>query len=116
MKDPKKEQTQKKRTIANDDPKDRGEHERRPNTKVETDTGKRPEKDTNPLPPNPNKVDNHWVLGQFIGIKPLQFYRGRRIQQSAIDIEAGAVTRAIPRQFGFVPAHFAFGMRTGALQ
>lgn len=29
------------------------------NTKVEHDTGKRPEKDTNPLPPNPNKVDNH---------------------------------------------------------
>lgn len=29
------------------------------NTKVESDTGKRPEKDTNPLPPNPNKVDNH---------------------------------------------------------
>lgn len=31
----------------------------RPNTKVESDTGKRPEKDTNPLLPNPNKVDNH---------------------------------------------------------
>jgi len=30
-----------------------------PNTKVESNTGKRPEKDTNPLPPNPNKVDNH---------------------------------------------------------
>jgi len=29
------------------------------NTKVEHDTGKRPEGDTNPLPPNPNKVDNH---------------------------------------------------------
>lgn len=28
-------------------------------TEVESDTGKRPEKDTNPLPPNPNKVDNH---------------------------------------------------------
>lgn len=59
MKDPKKEQAQKKQPIHTDDPKDRGEHERRPNTKVETDTGKRPEKDTNPLPPNPNKVDNH---------------------------------------------------------
>jgi hypothetical protein len=34
-------------------------HAERPNTKVESDTGKRPEKDTNPLPPNPNKVDNH---------------------------------------------------------
>lgn len=33
--------------------------ERNPKTKVESDTGKRPEKDTNPLPPNPNKVDNH---------------------------------------------------------
>ena len=30
-----------------------------PKTDVESDTGKRPEKDTNPLPPNPNKVDNH---------------------------------------------------------
>jgi len=29
------------------------------NTTVESDTGKRPAKDTNPLPPNPNKVDNH---------------------------------------------------------
>lgn len=33
--------------------------ERNPKTEVESDTGKRPEKDTNPLPPNPNKVDNH---------------------------------------------------------
>lgn len=31
----------------------------RGNTEVESDTGKRPSKDTNPLPPNPNKVDNH---------------------------------------------------------
>jgi len=30
-----------------------------PKTDVEQDTGKRPEKDTNPLPPNPNKVDDH---------------------------------------------------------
>lgn len=57
MKDPKKEQD--KKQIPTDNPKERGEHERRPNTKVESDTGKRPEKDTNPLPPNPNKVDNH---------------------------------------------------------
>ena len=28
-------------------------------TNVEDGTGKRPEKDTNPLPPNPNKVDDH---------------------------------------------------------
>ncbi len=28
-------------------------------TDVEDNTGKRPEKDTNPLPPNPNKVDDH---------------------------------------------------------
>jgi len=59
MKDPKKEQDKKSPTIPADNPKERGEHERRPNTKVESDTGKRPEKDTNPLPPNPNKVDNH---------------------------------------------------------
>lgn len=59
MKDPKKEQNKKKPPIPADYPNDRGEHERRPNTKVETVTGKRPEKDTNPLPPNPNKVDNH---------------------------------------------------------
>lgn len=32
---------------------------RQPNTKVESDTGKRPAKDKSPLPPNPNKVDNH---------------------------------------------------------
>lgn len=35
------------------------EGEKRPNTDVETDTGKRPKKDSNPLPPNPNEVDNH---------------------------------------------------------
>lgn len=29
------------------------------NTKVEKDTGKRPENDQSPLPPNPNKIDNH---------------------------------------------------------
>jgi hypothetical protein len=29
------------------------------NTKVESDTSKRPENDRSPLPPNPNKVDNH---------------------------------------------------------
>ena len=29
------------------------------NTKVESDTSKRPENDKSPLPPNPNKVDNH---------------------------------------------------------
>ncbi|GGH25917.1 hypothetical protein GCM10011418_34810 [Sphingobacterium alkalisoli] len=29
------------------------------NTKIKHNTGERPEKDTNPLPPNPNKVDNH---------------------------------------------------------
>ncbi|MEN5234045.1 hypothetical protein [Sphingobacterium faecium] len=28
-------------------------------TKVKSDTGTRPSKDTNPLPPNPNEVDNH---------------------------------------------------------
>lgn len=33
--------------------------QRKPNTQVESDTGKRPQKDTNPLPPNPNKVDDH---------------------------------------------------------
>ncbi len=32
---------------------------RTPKTKVEDSTGKRPERDTNPLPPNPNQVDNH---------------------------------------------------------
>ena len=30
-----------------------------PNTKVESNTGKKPEKDNSVLPPNPNKVDNH---------------------------------------------------------
>lgn len=34
-------------------------HPREDNEKVQSDTGKRPEKDTNPLPPNPNKVDDH---------------------------------------------------------
>ena len=29
------------------------------NTKVESNTGKRPENDQSTLPPNPNKVDNH---------------------------------------------------------
>lgn len=33
--------------------------QREENEKVQSDTGKRPEKDTNPLPPNPNKVDDH---------------------------------------------------------
>ncbi|WP_164122941.1 MULTISPECIES: hypothetical protein [Sphingobacterium] len=33
--------------------------DRKPKTAVESNTAKRPEKDTNPLPPNPNKVDNH---------------------------------------------------------
>lgn len=27
--------------------------------KVKSDTSTRPAKDTNPLPPNPNEVDNH---------------------------------------------------------
>lgn len=31
----------------------------RPQTKVKSDTGSQSEKDTNPLPPNPNQVDNH---------------------------------------------------------
>ncbi|TCV18671.1 hypothetical protein EDC17_101074 [Sphingobacterium alimentarium] len=29
------------------------------NTHVESDSSKRPEEDTSPLPPNPNKVDDH---------------------------------------------------------
>lgn len=29
------------------------------NTKVESNTSKHPENDKSPLPPNPNKVDNH---------------------------------------------------------
>ena len=29
------------------------------NTKVESNTAKRPENDQSTLPPNPNKVDNH---------------------------------------------------------
>ncbi|MDR2283609.1 MAG: hypothetical protein LBE37_10385 [Sphingobacterium sp.] len=33
--------------------------DRNQKTKVEDSTGKRPERDTNPLPPNPNQVDNH---------------------------------------------------------
>ena len=39
--------------------KDKKEKPRRENEKVQSDTGKRPERDTNPLPPNPNKVDDH---------------------------------------------------------
>lgn len=39
--------------------KEKAYKQRNPNTAVESDTGKRPEKDTNPLPPNPNKVDDH---------------------------------------------------------
>lgn len=31
----------------------------RPQTKVKSGTGSHSEKDTNPLPPNPNEVDNH---------------------------------------------------------
>lgn len=31
----------------------------RPQAKVRSDTGSQSEKDTNPLPPNPNEVDNH---------------------------------------------------------
>lgn len=54
MKDQKKE----KKQNAPDLPTE-GEQHDRANTDVESDTGKRPEKDTNPLPPNPNKVDNH---------------------------------------------------------
>lgn len=39
--------------------KDKPEQPREDNEKVQSDTGKRPEGDTNPLPPNPNKVDDH---------------------------------------------------------
>ena len=39
--------------------KDTPEQPREENEKVQSDTGKRPEGDTNPLPPNPNKVDDH---------------------------------------------------------
>jgi len=49
-------ETPKKNT---DDQKDKKHNDPAPKTDVESDTGKRPEGDTNPLPPNPNKVDNH---------------------------------------------------------
>ena len=48
-----------KKTKDNSLSKEAKRKKEQPNTKVESDTGKRPEKDTNPLPPNPNKVDNH---------------------------------------------------------
>lgn len=35
------------------------ERNKEENTKVESNTGKRPKNDQSPLPPNPNKVDNH---------------------------------------------------------
>ncbi len=38
---------------------DKTKQPREENEKVQSDTGKRPEGDTNPLPPNPNKVDDH---------------------------------------------------------
>lgn len=53
MKNREKEDRKKKESRTTDTPNTR------PNTKVESNTAKRPEKDTNPLPPNPNKVDNH---------------------------------------------------------
>ena len=53
MKNREKEDRKKKESRATDT------QNTRPNTKVESNTAKRPEKDTNPLPPNPNKVDNH---------------------------------------------------------
>lgn len=49
--------THKKKDLSKDKEKDY--KDRNPKTEVENDTGKRPEKDTNPLPPNPNQVDNH---------------------------------------------------------
>ena len=39
--------------------KDKVDKPREDNEKVQSDTGRRPEHDTNPLPPNPNKVDDH---------------------------------------------------------
>ncbi len=50
--------TNKKISLSPTDRQKEKDHKDR-KTKVESNTGKRPEKDTNPLPPNPNKVDNH---------------------------------------------------------
>ncbi|TDQ80015.1 hypothetical protein [Sphingobacterium yanglingense] len=49
--------TQKHNDLSKDKAKDKQSPPKK--TDVESGTGKRPEKDTNPLPPNPNKVDNH---------------------------------------------------------
>lgn len=50
----------KQKEFKNEDlERDETEKPREENEKVQSDTGKRPEEDTNPLPPNPNKVDDH---------------------------------------------------------
>lgn len=58
MKNQEKGKTDSK-TSTHSRPKNNAKTSDRPKTNVESDTGKRPEKDSNPLPPNPNKVDNH---------------------------------------------------------
>ena len=49
----------KKDHIDTDEENDDKKHVRQENEKVQSDTGKRSACDTNPLPPNPNKVDDH---------------------------------------------------------
>lgn len=51
--------SKKKDHIDTDEENDTDKHSRQENEKIQSDTGKRPERDTNPLPPNPNKVDDH---------------------------------------------------------
>src|SRR5690606_6671943 len=66
--------------------------------------------------PTPIRWTTTEVLASVIGVVALQGNGGWCIEQAPIDIEAGAVTRAVPRQFCFIPAHLTFGMRTGAFQ
>ncbi|MGJ1203346.1 hypothetical protein [Sphingobacterium lactis] len=49
----------KTRTTTEEDDQKKPTETHQDNDQVESDTGKRPESDTNPLPPNPNKVDDH---------------------------------------------------------
>ena len=50
----------------------------------------------------------------FFQIDNLQIFRGRSIQNFAINIESGAMTRTIPRFFCFIPADISTHVRTRA--
>lgn len=52
-------QNMKKQTLKTPDKISKKKAANLSQTVVKNNTGTRPEKDTNPLPPNPNQVDNH---------------------------------------------------------